>query len=169
MNNLIYMNQRKLSILASVILLSIGLIGCKTRPTGTAAQAGLSVASFVGPWIATSVEIATDGKCDKTSLIQFDSKEVAGSQGRKPAMTIFAADGSYREETYTISDSLVQSKAGFWHLFEDSLYMRVEGAGNQKIAFKATVEGKGLMLLSQIDWDADGERDDQMTVKLKRP
>ncbi len=162
------MKKHVLAFFTAIILFTV-IQSCKSRPGGSASDAGIGVANFVGPWIASSVDVAIDGKRDKSSLIHFDAKETAGSQNKKPAMTIFVADGSYREEVYNLEDSLLQSKAGFWHLFEDSLYMRVDGAGNQKLAFKATVEGRGLLLVSHIDWDVDGAKDDEMSVKLRRP
>lgn len=153
-----------------LIVFVIHISACKSRPDNNTnlAEAGLTAASFIGPWVAQYVDIGLNGE-RKSPEIHFDSKDIASTQGRKPAMTIFVADGSYREEIYSSTDSLIQSKSGFWHLFEDSLYMRLEGNNTKKIAFHASLAGKGLLLISKIDWDADGEADDLMQVRLKRP
>ncbi|MBP6721228.1 MAG: hypothetical protein KA239_02835 [Bacteroidia bacterium] len=115
------------------------------------------------------VEIVSKDKIGGDDHLHYESKELAAQQGRKPAMTIYNADGSYREEIFSISDSLVQSKAGFWHFYQDSLFMRLDVTGSPKIAFQAAKQGNGLKLYSRIDWDGDGAKDDQMTVSLKRP
>jgi hypothetical protein len=47
--------------------------------------------------------------------------------------------------------------------------MRLDVTGSPKIAFETKKVANGLHLASRIDWDGDGEKDDQMTVSLKRP
>lgn len=132
---------------------------------------GLSTKSFVGPWVASTVdvEIVSKDAVGGPQALHFESKALAAAQGRKPALTLFHADGSYREETYNLADSLLQAKAGFWHFYEDSLYMRLDAEGSPKVAFRAEMEGKGLKLISKLDWDGDGAEDDEMVVALKRP
>ena len=150
---------------------AIMLIGatCRNRP-GPQAE-GLDTKTFIGPWEASTVDVSIVSKNGSggPDHIHYDSKQLAAGQGRRPALTIFNGDGSYREETFNLKDSLVQAKAGFWHYYEDSLYMRLNVEGSPKIAFRAEVDGKGLLLRSQMDWDGDGARDDEMLVALKRP
>jgi hypothetical protein len=153
--------------------LSMLLLGatCRNRGPVDSQEEGLTAKRFVGPWVAATVDvdIRTKNGIGGPEHLHFDSKDLAADQGRKPAMTIFNADGSYREETFNLKDSLLQARAGFWHLYEDSLYMRLNVEGSPKIAFKAQIEGKGLKLSSTIDWDGDEAKDDEMIVELKRP
>lgn len=152
-------------------ILALMLVGatCRNRPSPEAESLGTK--SFIGPWEAQQVDVSITSKNGSggPDQIHFDSKELAAHQGRRPALTVFNGDGSYREETFNLQDSLVQSKAGFWHYYEDSLYMRLDVEGSPKIAFRAELHGKGLLLRSQMDWDGDGSRDDEMVVALKRP
>ncbi len=158
---------------AAALMLSTALVlaACKTRNLATSETGVLSTNSFVGPWLASTVDITIVSKNGSGSddALHFDSKELAAGQGRKPTLTLFAGDGSYREENYNLHDSLISSKKGFWHFYSDTLYMRLEVDGSPKIAFKTELAGKGLKLLSKVDWDGDGARDDAMAVALKRP
>lgn len=172
----IVFGSSKLQILAywglvstSVLLLS-GTCRNASNTTNQASE-GISSKTFVGPWVASEVdvEIATKNTTGGPDHLHYESKALAADQGRKPAMTIYNADGSYREEIYTLSDSLVQSKMGFWHFYEDSLFMRLDVTGSPKIAFHAAKAGNGLKLSSRLDWDGDGAKDDEMIVSLKRP
>jgi hypothetical protein len=144
---------------------------CRSRQSGEVSTEELTARSFVGPWIAATVdvEIHTKNGTGGSDHIHYDSQQLAAGQGRKPVQTIFNADGSYREDVYNLGDSLVQTKAGFWHLYEDSLFMRLDVQTSPKIAFRAKVEGKSLRLSSTMDWDGDGAKDDEMVVVLKRP
>jgi hypothetical protein len=155
------------------LLCIAGLVsgGCKTKKVGPATPEGLSAATFVGSWVASTVDVSIRSKntTGPDERIHFESTELAADQGRKPTLTHFAGDGSYREEVYNLHDSLVQSKAGFWHFYADTLFMRLDVDGSPKIAFKSALSGKGLRLLSAIDWDGDGAKDDEMAVALKRP
>ncbi len=158
------------ALISSAVILLSGTCRKASSPTNIGSDV-LSTQSFVGPWVASTVEveIVSKDKIGGDHHLHYESKELAAQQGRKPAMTIYNADGSYREEIFSISDSLVQSKAGFWHFYQDSLFMRLDVTGSPKIAFQAAKQGNGLKLYSRIDWDGDGAKDDQMTVSLKRP
>jgi hypothetical protein len=156
----------------SLGLLGIGLCclawGCKPRATGTGASAGLSAASLVGPWVASTVDVDVSANGGGGDHFHFDSKELASKQGRKPVLTIFNGDGGYREEIWSLKDSLVQSKAGLWHFYEDSLFMRPNTEGTARLAYKVALDGRGLKLVARVDWNGDGTRD-EMVVALKRP
>jgi hypothetical protein len=146
-------------------------LSCKPRQVTTGEGGILATNSFVGPWVASTVDVTILSKNGGTAddAIHYDSKALAADQGRKPALTIFNADGSYREEIFNLHDSLVQAKAGFWHYYADTLYMRLDVESSPKISFGAVLAGKGLRLMSKIDWDGDGAKDDAMAVELKRP
>jgi hypothetical protein len=154
-----------------LILGMMVLAACKPRLVTGSDSAALSTATFIGPWVASTIDVTILSKNGGGSddAIHYDSKELAADQGRQPTLTIFNGDGSYREEVYNLHDSLVQSKAGFWHFYADSLYMRLDVDSSPKIAFGTELQGKGLRLLSKIDWDGDGSKDDAMAVALKRP
>lgn len=160
-----------LMCLAFAFAVALMPMGCRPRQVQTDGGA-LSTASFVGPWVASAVDVAIRTKQggSQDDAIHYDSKELALRMGRKPVMTLFQPDGSYREETYNTNDSLVQSKAGFWHFYSDSLYMRPDVEFSPRIAYLAALDGgKGLLLKSTIDWDGDGAKDDEMVVTLRRP
>lgn len=161
----------RLTLMLTAGMMAVMLIGatCRNRPAPE--SAGLDTKTFIGPWEASAVDVSITSKNGSggPDHVHYDSKQLAAGQGRRPALTIFNGDGSYREETFNLKDSLVQAKAGFWHYYEDSLYMRLDVEGSPKIAFRAELEGKGLLLRSQMDWDGDGARDDEMVVALKRP
>jgi hypothetical protein len=162
------MRQSFSKILLPTVFLAF--MACKGRqPTNSGAD-GLSSSSFLGSWQATRVYIDL-GKVgpEGTKNLVFDPEATAKEQNKKPLLTVFNADGSYREDTYSLSDSLLTSKSGYWHYQDDSLYMRLEGAGSHKNAFKVTAAGRTLQLVSKLDWNGDGLKDDRMQVELRRP
>lgn len=165
------MNLKIALPVALFCLVAVKWTGCKSRVNSNLEAEGLSAATFVGPWVASTVDVTIRSKNQSgpDEDVHYESSKLAADQGRKPTLTLFAGDGSYREEVYNLHDSLVQSKAGFWHFYNDTLFMRLDVESSPKIAFKSELQGKGLRLLSAIDWDGDGAKDDQMAVALKRP
>ena len=159
------------TLIGGSLLLLLLSMACHPRQSGSPVALGLTSATFVGTWVASTVDIAIHGKngSGPDDAIHFESKALAADQGRKPAITTFAADGGYREETYNMGDSLVRSTVGFWHFYSDTLFMRPDVDNGPKIAFKTELKGNSLRLLSRVDWDADGSKDDEMAVVLKRP
>jgi hypothetical protein len=158
-------------LLLGLFCAALILPACRNRRSLSPEMTGLSTATFVGPWLADAVDVTIISKngSGQDDALHFESKALAAAQGRKPTLTLFAGDGSYREETYNLHDSLVTSKVGFWHFYADTLYMRMDVEGSPKIGFKTELQGNGLRLLSKIDWDGDQVKDDQMAVLLKRP
>jgi hypothetical protein len=129
-----------------------------------------NVLDLAGAWEAKALEVAihTKDNGDQSEELRFDTEEQARLKGRRPQLTVIDPTGGYREETWTLNDSLLREQVGFWHLYQDSVYFRVEGEGARKLAYGVARIGSRLVLHTHVDYDGDGKKDDQMRIVLEK-
>jgi hypothetical protein len=77
----------------------------------------------------------------------------------KPIRTTFSSNGTYISRYYNLSDSLVFESGGHWHFIGDSLYLSSE-EGDNSYLFQV-LENNQARFVSRLDWDSDGQPDDE--------
>jgi hypothetical protein len=155
-------------------LLALTLLTCwtacrggKGRPMTTQAQAALDIS---GTWEARALEVTIHSKDNgpRDEELHFDTAEQSRLKGRKPQLTTIDPTGGYREETWTLHDSLLTAKSGSWHLHQDSVYFRLDADGSRKLAYGVSRAGQRLLLHTRVDYDGDGQKDDVMQIVLEK-
>ena len=76
----------------------------------------------------------------------------------KPFRTFYESDNKYRIEYRTVYDSLLNMSRGIYNVFGDTL-MRIEPNGTYQYIVKRPQPGI-MEYRSTIDWDGDGNEDD---------
>lgn len=156
-------------LLAAGVLVALAWAGCvggKGKPV-TAASVGTDIS---GTWEARALEVTIRGKDNgpHDEALNFDTAEQSRLKGRKPQLTTIDPTGGYREETWTLHDSLLRAQNGSWHMHGDSVYFRLETDGARKLAYGVSRSGNRLVLHTRVDYDGDGQRDDELRMVLEK-
>lgn len=151
------MKNRALFAAAFVMAL---LAGCKTPKSVNGQEGG---ATIVGAWEAKEIVVAKDWGSKVEQLLPIPTRA-----DRKPVVTMFEAKGTFTEQTWAANDSLLQSKSGFWHQHEDSLFLSYAEEGAKRNAYGMELSARELKLDMLVDFDMDGNRDDKVQVIMKR-
>jgi hypothetical protein len=141
--------------------------GGKGRPAVALPEGVLDIA---GTWEARALEVQIRSKDNgsRDEEVEFDTAEQSRLRGRKPQLTTIDPTGGYREETWTLHDSLFSAQNGSWHQHQDSIYFRPEAEGARKLAYGVTRVGARLYLHTRVDYDGDGQRDDVLSIVLEK-
>lgn len=149
----------------------LSLPGCKGAAEGDTSGGGpLQTQDLVGRWTTAGVKVelkSVHGTRRDSSFVINPTGAVPGFEC-KPPLTILMPTGTYQDEVRTLSDSLLRKQEGTWHLFQDTVYFRIENNTGAEIKYHARRKGKSLFFSSRVDWDGDGRRDDAMRVELKQ-
>ncbi len=85
--------------------------------------------------------------------------------GSKPARTLYTSDGKLKRTYYNIRGEMTDVTNGLWKAVgEDSLFV-IEP--NTTMSYKHELDGSRLTLTGKVDWDYDGEEDDDYRAVLR--
>jgi hypothetical protein len=155
-----------------VAFVALGLLascrGGKGRPAVAMPEAVLLDIS--GTWEARALEVQIRSRDNgsQDEELRFNTAEQSRLKGRKPQLTAIDPTGGYREETWSLQDSLLSAQNGAWHQHRDSVYFRPETEGARKLAYGVTRIGNQLQLHVRVDYDGDGQRDDVLSIVLEK-
>lgn len=151
------MNYR---ILLALACFTLSIAACKpSKPSGGQEEA----ASLLGAWEAKEISVLKDWGTGAEEQVVVPSRA-----DRKPVVTIFEPKGTFTEQTWASNDSLIQSKLGFWHQHEDSLFLNYADEGAKRNSYGISFKSRELKLEMAVDFDMDGKRDDRIQVTMTR-
>jgi len=153
------------ALATSLLLLLLLMTACKPRSGG-----GYQQDDIVGTWRTQEIEVTlvTHRDSKRDSTYQLEPPRTGAGRQLQPPLTFIQADGSYRDEIRDDLGEVVKENKGFWHLTGDTLIMRMEAQQGAEMRFHVLKNGNKLRLTNQVDWDADGKKDDLIRVNLKR-
>ncbi|MEM7039461.1 MAG: hypothetical protein AAF570_20980 [Bacteroidota bacterium] len=165
--------ERRIGMAFSAVVLMLAvMVGCKGSAGGQEGGGGqgLSAKDVVGAWstkeLKVKIQSLRGGAKDTVWVI--DAEQMAKGRKQRTPVTVINAAGDYREEIYTVSDSLVSAKKGFWHIYQDSLFMRLDMENATQSRYGAERKGTTLKLSTRVDFDGDGQKDDALWVTLRK-
>ncbi len=156
------MNRKLLSTLAGAALL---LAACSNdndqakeeRP----AKPQSTEEHLPGTWESVSVRVQVNTADNKDSTYVFEVKEEDWIRrlGTRPIKLYFSPDKKYRQEFIATNDSILNTTRGLWNTFGDTLMLIEPNATYQ---YTVTLRENGLAeFRTLLDWDGDGEEDDE--------
>lgn len=152
------------------LLFILFILGCGARTPGASPSRYLTNEDVVGRWRTESLEISIEShnnlKAD--SSFEMNPHLMAEASGNQPPVTYLMPNGNYKDELISLAGETVRLQTGFWHLDKDTLYIRLENPPGQNSQFHVRKKGQNLLLGSQVDWDADGKKDDELAIRLSR-
>lgn len=137
----------------SVRLLSLIMIISACQTTQTKDQSQALSQGIIGEWknVSMKVTFPNDSVFDVPGGQWEDILQI------RPIVTTYADDKSYTSRYYSLSDSLVFTSQGNWHVSKDSLYLISD---SDTTAYKFTKEGVKGFFTGYVDWDGNGQKDD---------
>lgn len=150
--------MKKLPFLFLLVLLT----SCGTDQN-TASQSAETLqdleADLPGTWESVSLRVdinSADGT-DTSFVFEVREEEWTRRLGVKPVRTYYKPDHKYEQVFTSLIDSTLSTTRGMWNVFGDTLMM-VEP--NATYHYETTVENGLIKLKARLDWDGDGEEDD---------
>lgn len=115
--------------------------------------------ALLGTWeiIELSVHVPTYMGQDTTVTERIEEADWSRKYGVKPARTTFTSDGKLRRTHYLVNGQLSDVTNGLWRVQGDSLFF-IEPSITY--LYSPYLKGEKLELTGRIDWDRDGEADD---------
>ncbi|MEQ8707133.1 MAG: hypothetical protein RIC19_24590 [Phaeodactylibacter sp.] len=136
------------------------LIGCAGEPkSGSETETEDLETALPGTWESVSlrVDINTVDGTDTSYVFEVREEEWVQRLGVKPVRTYYKTDNKYDQVFTSMTDTILSTTRGMWNIFGDTLMM-VEP--NATYHYEAVIENGLITLKAQLDWDGDGEADD---------
>lgn len=115
--------------------------------------------SFIGEWTNVSMRIwvKTYNQSDTSFIVDINEENWDLKMTVQPIVTTVFEDGTYVSEFRNSFDSLMYRPEGTWMIDGDSLIMQDHQAVYK---YKIFIDGDLAEFKSVIDWDGDGDIDD---------
>jgi hypothetical protein len=147
----------------SLFLLSTTLVACQVKqPASTDDQndkLNLKTA-LSGTWEAVSFRIQVNSlqNTDSSFVLEVKPGEWEKKLQIRPILTTYSTDNRYRSEYRSPADSLLRTDRGMWNAFGDTLVLISAEATYQ---YQVIWRGDTAEFRSFLDWDGDGQEDDE--------
>lgn len=123
--------------------------------------------SLLGTWETIEVEATCPTYKGQDTIVSLLIKEAdwARKYGSKPARTVYTSDGKLKRTYYNVNGQTTDATNGLWKAVgKDSLFI-IEP--NTTLSYKHELKGSLLTLTGKVDWDYDGEEDDDYRAVLR--
>lgn len=149
------------------LLLYVGAIACQpntsknTNDTVPVSESDLKSA-LPGTWVAVAFRVKVNSFQNTDSSFVMEVKEGEWEQKLQmpPIQTVYDAENRFRTQYKSLSDSLLRTERGIWNVFGDTLMLVSPDATYQ---YQVILQNKKAELKALIDWDGDGQEDDEYT------
>lgn len=113
-----------------------------------------------GMWITSKIEVTINGLngTDSTLVEKVEESTWRNRFFVHPPEYFFGSDNKYRRVHRSLADTLISNARGLWNTFGDTLMLIEPDATYQYIVSK---ENDQVVFKTMVDWDGDGETDDQ--------
>lgn len=136
------------------------LVSCAGEPgTDSKTEKEDLATALPGTWESVSlrVDINTVDGTDTSYVFEVREEEWMNRLGVKPVKTYYKLDNKYEQVFTSLTDTVLSTSRGMWNVFGDTLMM-VEP--NATYHYEAGIENGLISLKARLDWDGDGEEDD---------
>ncbi len=148
---------------ALIALLALSLLtSCADdRSAPEDASAAVNYGDFLpGTWekIQLTVDINSFDNQDTSFTVELREEDWARTTQSLPTRTYFMVDNKYRQEFRALSGDTLFVSRGMWNIFGDTLHL-IEPDTSYQFLLDVN-ESRNLELRRLIDWDGDGQEDD---------
>lgn len=149
--------------------LPLALLSCKSEPADAdAAPPALDISeALLGTWETIEIEAISPTYQGLDTTIHQTIKEADWGRlyGVRPARTVYTADGKLRRTYYNIRGQVTDVTNGLWRAQGTDSLLIIEP--NTTLNYRHELDGDRLTLTGIIDWDFDGELDDEYRAVLR--
>jgi hypothetical protein len=145
------------------------LAGCGQENAATTATPPVPAIAeaLLGTWETVEVETTSNSYYgqDTTVYQKIMEADWKNTYGIKPARTVYSADGKLVRTYYNLAGEITDLTHGLWKAQgTDSLFI-IEP--NVTMQYKYELDGSRMILTGLVDWDFDGEQDDNYRAVLR--
>jgi len=138
------------------------LAGCANdRPGPEESSSAIDYQDFLpGTWekIQLTVDINSFENRDTSFTFELREEDWVRSTQSLPTRTYFLVDNKYRQEFRALNGDTLFVSRGMWNIFGDTLHLVEPDTSYQFLL--GVNDSRNLELRRLIDWDADGQEDD---------
>ncbi len=141
------------------------LFACGTEQTAeeqTPPPRGIPHESLYGIWEGVSFHInvnSFENKPDSSFVFEVSEGDWEQKLQVKPVRTIYLPDSTYVQEFRGLKGEIYESNKGLWRTLGDTLLLLERDA---QYLYDSRIADNGLLWLrSLVDWDGDGQEDDE--------
>jgi len=122
---------------------------------------------IVGEWVNVSMKVwvNTYNNTDTSFMVDINEESWDMKMNIKPIVTKINNDGTYTSEFRNSYDSLIYKPKGTWLIDGDTLIMEDHQATYR---YQIFIDGDMSVFKSMIDWDKDGNADDEYSGKQRK-
>ncbi len=123
--------------------------------------------ALLGTWETIEIEAncPTYQSQDTTVHLLIKEADWGRQYGSKPARTVYTADGKLKRTYFNSKGEMTDATNGLWKTVgKDSLFI-IEP--NTTLSYKHELDGSRLTLTGKVDWDYDGEADDDYRAVMR--
>lgn len=158
-----------ISFFALVLIISIAF-SCQNSEKNIRDQAKNSADSLVtldslkknliGVWktVSFTVNVNTFNNSDSSYSMVVGHGDWEAKLNLKPFLTHFRPNNTYEMAVVNLNDSIVEANRGIWSVFGDTLMLVEPDATYQ---YKVKAKNQHLQFEALLDWDGDGQEDDE--------
>ena len=154
--------RAKIAIMRKMFLLLVLLVLCAGSCQKEQKNQEIDLATTLpGTWESVSINVKVNSVNNTDSSYVFDVPEKLWTKklGVRPIKTYYTTENNnYTSEYYDLNDSLINKTRGKWYIFGDSLRLVTPEATYE---YEVSVSGGLGNFRSLMDWDGDGQLDDE--------
>ncbi|HEY6504695.1 MAG TPA: hypothetical protein VIZ28_12020 [Chitinophagaceae bacterium] len=144
-------------------LLATSIIACNNSANQKEEVTASVVEQLTGEWnnLSIRVEINSKNNADSNEVFEVGRPQWEEKLKIKPIRTFFRADSTWNSAHYNLKDSLVYDPSGKWWIERDKLTMLQLLPSSDTTVYDFTLKNGIASFKCMLDWDMDGEKDDQ--------
>lgn len=147
-------------IIGTLILGTLVIWACQREEQQEKATTVDLKAALPGTWETKYLQIKmpTHNGSDSTSVFEASEEYWEAKFFVKPYRTFFSPEQKYHTVHRGLQGQVISESRGMWNTFGDTLLMIEEGS---TVQYKLLVEKGQAHFSALLDWDQDGEEDDE--------
>lgn len=152
----------KTTLLLSIVIL---FAACATLPKPSFRE------ELTGTWTTDKIRVMMNSirNTDKDSVVIVASKDFMEHLGIYANVGHYHADGTFEDVYYASADSALMTTSGNWSTVgTDSMKIETTKPINRTSIYHVKVKKDRGIFTGLVDWDGDGQEDDEFTGKATR-
>ena len=143
---------------------------CNSPSNSASTNTNLPLDSLlIGEWESVQLNILVNSfqqQPDSSFRINVEPGEWTAKLGLNKSVTTFNSDHKFTRIDFDVAQNIKAEGKGIWNLFGDTTLLFIERDATYRYDISYTKDR--IVLESLLDWDGDGEADDEYFMALER-
>ncbi|MEO0731735.1 MAG: hypothetical protein AAFZ52_02795 [Bacteroidota bacterium] len=150
-----------------VLLCTLALMACQPQEEPADTPPPAMEEALLGTWETIEIEVKAPSYQGQDTSIHHHIREAdwGRTYGVQPARTVFTPDGKLARTHKLLNGQVADVTHGLWKVQGSDSLLFIEP--NKTLYYAHDLAGNRLTLTGRIDWDLDGEEDDDFRSVLR--